>query len=379
MRKKLAEWSAIALCSMMFMAIGGFLGARIAMSQEDVQYGHVPYNWSDVTFAQTAAECFHDADYNFIEPLFAPIGGRDMSLSDLFDAANPAVVAIQTEVAGRNIFGHIVTRPAAGSGFIISPDGYVVTNNHVIENAQSISILLYDGTVYPAGVVGSDPAGDLAVLKIDAENLAYLAFGDSDLLRVGEQVAAIGNPLGEFANSMTVGHVSALDREINIDGLPLNMLQTDAAVNRGNSGGPLLNIRGEVIGVITAKSGGATVEGLGFAIPSNVAAETVAQIIEEGPKPGRPVLGVTVTTILDREFQTWVRVEHVNPNSGAEAAGIVAGDLIAYVNGTRVLNNNDLAAILSEASPGDTITVVIQRGNEELTFEVVLGESTLPI
>ena len=375
MAKKIAKWLVAALCVMIFASIGGYLGATIAANTNQAQAGYTyTADLPDIQAQEVTTNNTHNADEDInIEPLFTPldpIGGSEMSLPDLFDAATPAVVAIQTEIAGRNIFGHVVTRPAAGSGFIVSHDGYIVTNNHVIENAQSISVLLYDGTVYPARVIGSDPAGDLAVLQIEAQNLSYLAFGDSDLLRVGMQVAAIGNPLGEFANSMTVGHLSALDREINIDGTPLTMLQTDAAVNRGNSGGPLINTKGQVIGVVTAKSGGAMVEGIGFAIPSNIAAETVTQIIEAGPAPGRPVLGVTVATILDRDFQTWVRIEHVNPNSAAEAAGMLTGDLIVYVNHARVLNNNDLAAALSEASIDVPLIVVIQREGEEITLEV---------
>ena len=377
MARKIAQWCAIALCIMILASIGGFIGTTIATNTNQAQAEHIHVYTPDLPEEQgqdaTTNNIPDTGEDISIEPLFTPldpIGGSEMSLPDLFDAATPAVVAIQTEIAGRNIFGHVVTRPAAGSGFIVSSDGYIVTNNHVIENAQSISVLLYDGTVYTARVIGSDPAGDLAVLQIEAENLSYLAFGDSDLLRVGMQVAAIGNPLGEFANSMTVGHLSALDREINIDGTPLTMLQTDAAVNRGNSGGPLINTKGQVIGVVTAKSGGAMVEGIGFAIPSNIAAETVTQIIEAGPPPGRPVLGVTVATILDREFQTWVRIEHVNPNSAAEAAGMLAGDLIVYVNGERIFNNNDLAGALSQVPPETPINIVIERGDEEINLEV---------
>ena len=221
-------------------------------------------------------------------------GGRTLSLNELFSSANPAVVAISTETTGRNVFGRRVTLPAAGSGFIVSEDGYLVTNNHVIENAASISVLLHDGTSYPAVLVGTDPLSDLAVLKIDANGLSYLVWGDSEDLQVGDQVVAIGNPLGEFANSMTVGYISALDREINIDGTPRNMLQTDAALNEGNSGGPLLNMRGQVVGIVSAKSIGMSVEGLGFAIPSKVAKNIINQLIDGGYVKNRGMIGVQV-------------------------------------------------------------------------------------
>ena len=237
---------------------------------------------------------------------------RTLTLPELFIGANPAVVAINTETTGRNFFGQVVTLPAAGSGFIISADGYIVTNDHVIENASRISVMLYDGTVFPASVVGRYRAGDLAVLKIDAENLPFLTFGDSDGLMVGEQVAAIGNPLGELANSMTVGHISGLDREITIGRITLNMIQTDASVNRGNSGGPLLNLRGQVIGVVTARADGQAVEGLGFAIPSNIAAEIVARLITERPAANQNqnqgyVPGFTLPGMTDENFTEYFR------------------------------------------------------------------------
>jgi serine protease Do len=212
---------------------------------------------------------------------------EEMTLPELFKRANTAVVAISTETTQRNFFGQVVTLPAAGSGFIVSADGYIVTNDHVIENANRISVMLYDGSIYPARVVGRYRVGDLAVLKIEADNLSFLTFGDSCEILVGEQVAAIGNPLGELSNSMTVGHISGLDREITISGVTLTMIQTDASVNSGNSGGPLLNLQGEVIGVVTARAGGSsrglTVEGLGFAIPSNIAAQTVSLLIKNSP------------------------------------------------------------------------------------------------
>ena len=299
-----------------------------------------------------------------------------MSLTELFLAANPAVVAISTETMGRNFFGQIVTLPASGSGFIVSDNGYIVTNDHVIGNANRISVLLYNGDSYQADIIGRDPRNDLAVLKIDTEDLIYLTFGDSDNLQVGEQVAAIGNPLGEFANSMTVGVVSALNRELNIDGTPLNMLQTDAAVNRGNSGGPLLNTKGEVIGVVTAKTGGSNVEGIGFAIPSNLVSDITTGLINTDPLPGRPVMGVTVATVNNATGQTAVRIEHIAPGSGAERGGLLVGDIILSVNDIIITNGNELISTIASMSPGDTITIKVLRDTEELTVSVVLGEST---
>jgi len=303
--------------------------------------------------------------------------GETLTLTELFAGANPAVVAISTEMTGRNAFGRVVTQPAAGSGFIISSDGYIVTNNHVIENATSISVLLHDGTNHPATLVGRDPETDLAVLKIEADNLSYLTWGNSDALQVGEQVAAIGNPLGEFANSMTVGYISALDREINIDGVPRNMLQTDAAVNSGNSGGPLLNLKGQVIGIVTAKSSGMDVEGLGFALPSSKVTGIVEQLIRDGYVTGRAVLGVMVGTNQDDDRAN-VYVVSVNDGSAADKAGILAEDIILSANGKAVSTVEELKEIIGELSPGDKLVLKIQRGDEELSLTAVLDEYKPP-
>ena len=301
-------------------------------------------------------------------------GGDSLSLTELFAGANPAVVAISTETTGRNVFGRDVTLPAAGSGFIISADGYIVTNNHVIEYATTISVLLHDGTKHPAVLVGRDPETDLAVLKIEADGLSYLTWGASDALQVGEQVAAIGNPLGEFANSMTVGYISALDREINIDGTPRNMLQTDAAVNSGNSGGPLLNLQGQVIGIVTAKSSGMDVEGLGFAIPSSVAANIADLLIKDGYVKGRAVLGVMVGSRQD-DGRTSVYIESVNDGSAAEKAGVQAGDIILSANDANVSTIEELKGIISGMSPGDKLRLRIRRDNEEMSLTAILDES----
>ena len=316
----------------------------------------------------------------------APLGGINpgggiLSLTELFIGADPAVVAISTEMTGQNVFGRIVTLPAAGSGFIISQDGYIVTNNHVVEDATSISVLLNDGTKYPAELVGRDPVSDLAVLKIDANGLSYLTWGNSDDLQVGEQVAAIGNPLGEFANSMTVGYISALDREIDIDGTPRKMLQTDAALNSGNSGGPLLNLKGQVIGVVTAKSGGSNVEGLGFAIPSNKVESVVKTLINIGAAEGfgyirkQAVMGVTVST-QEENNNSSIHVESVNPGSAAEKAGVKEGDIILSANGTAVKTVNELKRVINNLYPGDKLDLLIQRNGKDIALSVILDEST---
>ncbi|MCL2851642.1 MAG: trypsin-like peptidase domain-containing protein [Defluviitaleaceae bacterium] len=309
--------------------------------------------------------------------LITPVGEFNprreaLELSELFAGANPAVVAISTQTQGMNVFGRPVTRPSAGSGFLVSEDGYIVTNYHVIENASSVSVLLHDGNSYPAVLVGGDFHSDLAVLKIEAQGLSYLSFADSDALLVGEQVAAIGNPLGEFANSMSVGVVSALDREISIDRVPRTMLQTDAAINRGNSGGPLVDMTGRVVGVVTAKSGGMDVEGLGFAIPSNVARRVTDNLISYG-SVRRAVMGVQITmTELDGEPR--VLVDSLTGGGGAQRAGVQSGDIIISLNERSVSSFEGLRAILDTFSPGEVISMQVMRDGETVSFSITLDE-----
>ncbi|MDR2168303.1 MAG: trypsin-like peptidase domain-containing protein [Clostridiales bacterium] len=298
-----------------------------------------------------------------------PSAADKLSLPDLFEGANPAVVAISTEISGRNVFGQTITRPAGGSGFFVSPNGYIVTNSHVIEGANSITVLLHDGSAHPATVVGHEPASDLAVIKIEGTNWPYLSLGDSDIMRVGEQVAAIGNPLGQLANSMTIGYISGFNRYITLDNITINMLQTDAAVNRGNSGGPLLNLRGEVIGIVTAKSVGTDVEGLGFAIPSNYAKTIVDQLINYGFVRGRAVLGITV-----QEIPAGVQIVSTAAGSAAQRAGLAIGDILLSANGAQITNFGDLRAILDEAAPGDALELRLRRGQAELTLTAILDE-----
>ncbi|MCL2121175.1 MAG: trypsin-like peptidase domain-containing protein [Clostridiales bacterium] len=358
------------LCCLALMLGSGFAGAKI----RDTQYSALLADRENAWSSHAEADVMGRVDPGSIQ-LTGGVnpGGQTLSLTDLFAGANPAVVAISTETTGRNVFGRTVTLPAAGSGFIISEDGTIVTNNHVIENAGSITVLLHDGTKYPAVLVGRDPESDLAVLKIEAKDLQYLSWGDSAAMLVGEQVAAIGNPLGEFANSMTVGYISALDREINIDGVPRNMLQTDAAVNEGNSGGPLLNMKGQVIGIVSAKSSGMNVEGLGFAIPSGKAKSIVEQLMRDGYVKGRAVMGVTVGTQATGSGQA-VYVESVNAGSAAEKAGMAAGDLILSAKGIAVESFEKLKEILSSLSPGDELVVELRRGEQEMRLTLILDE-----
>jgi len=376
------------VCCLVLMLGCGFAGARIyewytasPVSSEEPSLADFPgistSNSSDNSVSDDTGDPTEDS--GSANPLTkVNPSGETLTLTELFAGADPAVVAISTETAGHNVFGNIVTLPAAGSGFIISDDGYIVTNNHVIEDATSISVLMYDGTTHPATLVGRDPQSDLAVLRINENGLSYLSWGDSTTLLVGEQVAAIGNPLGEFANTMTVGYISALNRDIYIDGNSRNMLQTDAAVNPGNSGGPLLNMQGQVIGIISAKSMGESVEGLGFAIPSSIAEGIVKLLINDGYVKGRAIMGVMVSTEQGEDGKVRVYVAEVNRGSAAEKAGVYVDDIILSANEIEVSSIEELKDVISALAPGDSLELKILRDGHALTLTVILDEYKPP-
>jgi len=365
-RKVIAAVSVAAL-----MLGSGVTGAmvmehRMVGTMNDMLLAH-----TQISEIDGSAAAFHNAGIAAMSEF--NVERETLALTELFVGANPAVVAISTEIQGRNAFGRPVVHPSAGSGFIISSDGYIVTNSHVIESANSISVLLYDGTSHSATVVGSDFHSDLAVLKIEARELSYLGFANSDIMMVGETIAAIGNPLGEFANSMTVGVISALDREINLDGMPRRMMQTDAAINRGNSGGPLVNLQGQVVGVVTAKSGGAGVEGLGFAIPSNVAKNVVDNLINDGFVRGRAVMGVQIGN-TGHDGEPRIFIDNVVVGSAADNAGVERGDIIISMNGVEISEFLELRRIIDSLSPGDELTLVVIRDNIQREFTLILDE-----
>ncbi|MCL2203920.1 MAG: trypsin-like peptidase domain-containing protein [Defluviitaleaceae bacterium] len=348
----------------------GYAGMRIAM-QELMNNGPAEAAPGErVIMVMTEAQPSQTAPAH----VPGPFGGT-FTLADLFENANPAVVAISTQITGRNVFGQTVTRPTAGSGFFVSPNGYIVTNDHVIENATHINVLKYDGTIHTATLIGRDPDSDIAVIKIDANNHTYLTFGDSGTLRVGDTVAAIGNPLGELANSMSAGIISALNRDVTIDGTTRTKIQTDAAVNRGNSGGPLLNLRGEVIGVINAKSVGDNVEGLGFAITANQARAVTENLITYGFVRGRAILGISVNELTDTAGRRMVRIAAVGSDSAAARAGIRVGDIITHIDGTAISTFAQLRTRLDNASPGDAMELRLNRNGQEVTVTAVLDEN----
>ena len=310
--------------------------------------------------------------------------GTTMSVQQIASLVSPSVVAITTEQmsGSQTWFGGYYVQSGAGSGVIISQDGYILTCAHVVSGATSIKVQLSTGDSYDATVVGSDSTSDVAVIKIDATGLTPAVIGNSDALAVGETVVAVGNPLGTLSNSVTDGIISALNREVTVEDNDMTLLQTDASISPGNSGGGLFNANGELIGVVNAKSSYSEAEGIGFAIPINSAMDIANQLIESG-SVARPALGVTIVDVSDANTAqqmgvsaTGVYVVQVTAGSGAESAGVKAGDRIIAVDDTAVSTSNDVKSYLADKNVGDTVNLQVERDGKVLTLAVTLSTST---
>ena len=308
-------------------------------------------------------------------------GQTKMTDAENYAANVNSVVSINCS-ATTNYFGETVENASSGSGFVLTEDGYIVTNHHVIDGATSVKVTLYSGETYDATVIGSDEDYDIAVIKINAKNLTAASYGDSSELSVGDLVVAIGNPLGELGGSASSGIISALDRSLTVDNKNLTLLQTDASINPGNSGGGLFDQYGNLIGIVVAKSTGSDVEGLGFAIPINKAAEIAKDLIENGRVTGRAAIGVNVIDASDAETAmqyglrtTGVYIQEVT-GSKAKKAGLQSGDMIYYLEDTQIKSSADLTSALSEYKPGDKVKITVIRDNQTVEVEVELTEAT---
>lgn len=270
------------------------------------------------------------------------------------------------------------TSSSVGSGIIMSSDGYIITNNHVVESSRVIQVVLDDGTKYPAQVVGTDARTDLAVVKIEAKDLPAASFGDSDKLEQGDLAVAIGNPAGiQLQNSVTSGIISAINRDIVIEDREMTLIQTDASINPGNSGGPLVNEYGQVIGINTVKIGISYYEGLGFAIPINTAKPIIDELISRGYIKGRPSLGISGTILSSRDakllgFVEGMYVEYVHPYSDAYKKGLMRGDIITKINGEAFSSTEDIKKIRDEYSAGDTVKLTVYRNGDSSELTVIL-------
>ncbi len=309
--------------------------------------------------------------------------GSYLTVAGIADATGNSVVEITTETIATGDFmnQYITTSKGAGSGVIISADGYIVTNSHVINGANKITITLKNGDSFSANVIGQDSKEDVALLKIDTSGLTPVVFGDSSSLQVGQTAVAIGNPLGQLGGTVTDGIISALDRDITIEGETMKLLQTNAAINPGNSGGGLFDSQGHLIGLVVSKTAGSDIEGLGFAIPSNTVKKVVEELSEYGYVRGRVALQMSLVDVnsapkamMYQVSQLGVYVSKIESGSNAESAGFKSGDLIKSINSKEVSSSEDVNSVLSSCSVGDTIQVNVYRNGQTVTLNWTLAE-----
>ena len=364
--------SLVLLCALLFSGVGTAAGFWIA---------------SDLVSKNTSSNSSSGSTSGTNTSVSVPtpvVSGESLTANEVYQLACEQVVGIQVPITTTNIFGQTTSGAVAGSGFIISEDGYILTNYHVISDAAEynydINVMLHDGTTYKATLVGGEPDNDVAVIKIEANGLNAASIGDSSSMQVGQTVYAVGNPLGELDYSMTSGIVSALDRVIATDSsTSINMFQVDTAINSGNSGGPVYDAAGRVIGIVTAKYSESGVEGLGFAIPINDAMDIAKQLMDQGYVSGKAYLGIGVQDIDSRYAQYYnipmgAYVASVEEGSCAEKAGLTAGDVITAVNDTEVTSSSELKTALKDYNAGDTVKLTVYRSGKSSEVSVTLDE-----
>lgn len=375
-KKRVGMWIAVAAVAALLL---GGVGGSLLTGFISEQMGLPPVNEKPTYYLE---------EVPIAEKLPTAVGDKSLTPADVYAANVGAVVGISTESTPMtNIFGQISSTTSTGSGFVLSEDGYVVTNYHVVEGASTIKVTLYSGESYPARLIGGYADNDVALLKIEAEGLQYVTVGKSKDLVVGEQIVAIGNPLGELTYTMTVGYVSAMDREINASGKPINMLQTDVAINSGNSGGPVFDMNGNVIAIASAKYSGRTssgtyIEGLSFAIPIDDVLEILYDLGTYGYVTGRPYLGVMLkdldaTTAATYGLPVGPIVDSVETGSCSEKAGMLKGDIILSIDGKESKNYDSLVSILRDYKAGDTVVITVFRNGQRMDLTVTLDEKVM--
>ena len=347
--------------------VGGFIGAGVSGATTKVNKTSVQVSDREVAQVQTVK-----VD-----------GKTQMSMSEVYASNVNSVVSINVS-ATTNYFGQTVQTAASGTGFFITEDGYILTNHHVISDASSVKVTLYNGETYDATVIGSDEDYDIAVLKIDVTGATPVVLGDSSKVAIGESVAAVGNPLGELTFSMSEGIVSCVNRAINVDGTPFNMIQVDCSINPGNSGGPLMNLYGEVVGIVSAKYStysSTTVEGLGFAIPIDDVKSIITDIMENGAVTGKAYMAVTVGTMNSQmaaqysiDIDQGVFVYSVVKGGAGDKAGLRLGDVITKMGDTTLTSRQDLSAALKSYRAGDTATLTVFRDGSYITTDITFDQ-----
>ena len=329
----------------------------------------------------------HQSDRTVQEVTVKKVTGQTlMTPAEVYASTVGSVVSINCSAVSTNIFGQRVESASSGSGFVITQDGYIVTNHHVVASASSVKVTMYDGKEYSAAVVGSDSDYDVAVLKVETTGLQPVTLGNSADVNVGDTVLAIGNPLGELTFSMSQGIVSCCDRAINVSGTPFNMIQVAASINPGNSGGPLMNLYGEVVGIVSAKYSSysnTAVEGLGFAIPIGDVQAVITDIMENGQITSKPSMGITAGT-MTRQMATQYQIDKdngvfvysVDKGGAGEKAGLRMGDVITKVDSMEITSMEDLTAAKKGHRAGDTVTVIYYRDGQNYSTELTFDAKT---
>lgn len=364
---------AVVICviaSLIFGTVGGFLGGILSgfgtnKLMGSASGGKTAVIYRDVTLRDQNGDEIKNA----------------MSVGEVADATRESVVEITTEAVATGNFMMQYVAEGAGSGVIMTEDGYIVTNHHVIDGATSISVRLTNGESYNAKLIGSDARTDLAVIKIEASSLKSAVVGDFKNCKLGDTVVAIGNPLGQLGGTVTDGIISALGREITIDDNIMTLIQTNTAINPGNSGGGLFNTSGQLIGIVNAKSSGEDVEGLGFAIPIDLAQTVIKDLIEYGYVTGRVDTGIEVLEISDFQSAMYYRVSKaglyvysVTKGSLADTAGFQPGDRILSIDGAEIKTSDDYNKVIEAHKIGDVLSVTVERGEREQTLSLTLSE-----
>ena len=370
--------SAVALVLAAAMGFaGGFVGAKFGGSGKVVIQQVAP---------SSTADSASGSDSSITA---ASSSGSSLTTEQVADLVSPSVVVITTEqvvYSQWSWYGQNQVESGAGSGVIISSDGYILTCAHVVDGASTITVTIGDKD-YTATLVGEDTTSDIAVIKIDADGLTPATVGNSDSLKVGQSVMAVGNPLGELGGTVTGGMISALNRSVTIQGSSsvntMSLIQMDASVSPGNSGGGQFNMNGELVGIVNAKSSSSDAEGLGFAIPINDAIKVAQELLENGYVTGRPYLGITYLAVTDAQTASQlgvnaygVYVVEVVKGGPAEKAGLQAGDRIVSVDGTEIASKDDLGTLMQKHAAGDTLSITIARDGQMQTVNVTLGEKT---
>ena len=365
---------ALVICMILTMLISTLLGAFLGGA-----FSARPSGGSSETSQDDNREPRNDSDLSQLS--LSDATGSEMTISEIVDKNADAVVEILVSGTTQDYFGQMQVTEGAGSGVIVTADGYIVTNYHVIQGANKVQVTLHDGSTYPAVIIGGVDENDIAVIKINATGLTVAEFGDSSKVKVGDTAVAIGNPLGQLGGTATTGIISALDRTLTIEGRTMTLMQTDAAINGGNSGGGLFNSKGELIGIVDAKSSGVGIEGLAFAIPINTVADIINDLVANGKVTTRPVVGITMQDVSEANAENYnqeaksVYIAQVT-GENAKTDGLQPGDRIIDIDGKEIKDSQAIIPEVKKHKVGDTVSIVVSRQGQEIEIKTVLEELT---